>query len=99
MIPDRCPECTDALSAVRRTWHQRISLGFGRGCFAEITGRFSGGDASRTTRAGLVSASGRPRSIHAEKMPVGFRAAQILRKSSLANPSPHNHAQPIFATP
>jgi hypothetical protein len=70
------------LSAVRRTWHQRISFGFGRGCFAEITGRFSDGGASQTTRAGLVSASGRPRSVHAEKMPVGFRAAQIQKKSS-----------------
>jgi 3-deoxy-7-phosphoheptulonate synthase len=78
------------LSAVRRTWMPRISFGFGRGCFAEITGRFSDGDAPRTTRAGLVSASGRPRSVHAEKMPVGFRAVQIQKKSSLANPQ-HPH--------
>lgn len=76
-------------SAVRRTWLQRISFGFWRGCFAEITGRFFDGDASRTTRVGLVSTSGRPRSVHAEKMPVGFRAAQIQKKSSLPNPQPH----------
>ena len=82
---------TTHLSAVRRTWHQRISFGFGRGCFAEITGRFSDGDASRTTRAGLVSARDRPRSVHAEKMPVGFRAAQIQKKSSLPSLRPTCH--------
>ena len=49
---------------------------------AETTGRFSDGDASRTTRAGLPSARGRPRNVHAEKMPVGFRAAQMQKKSS-----------------
>ena len=52
------------------------------GLFAKITGRFSDDAALRTTRAGLVSASGRPRSGSAEKMPVGFRAAKIQKKSS-----------------
>ena len=79
------------LTAVRRTWMQRISFGFGRGCCAEITGRFSDGGASRTTRAGLVSARDRPRSVHAEKMPVGFRAAQIQKKSSLPSLRPTCH--------
>ena len=87
------------LSAVRRTWMQRISFGFGRGCCAEITGRFSDGGASRTTRAELVSASGRPRSVHAEKMPVGFRAAQIRKKSSLASLRHTHYPQPAHTTP
>ncbi len=90
------------LSAVRPAyagWMQRISFAFGRGCCAEITGRYSDGGASRTTRAGLVSASGRPRSAHAEKMPVGFRAAQIQKKSSLASPLPTHHPQPTPAIP
>ena len=52
------------------------------GFHAKITGRFSDDGAVRTTRARLVSASGRPRRASAEKMPVGFRAVQILKKSS-----------------
>ena len=109
----RCPQDVDAedffrvlagshdqLSAVRRTCMQRISFGFGRGCSAETTGRFSDDGALRTTRAGLVSASGRPRRASAEKMPVAFRAAQIQKKSSLpslcpASPTRHSNI-PLF---
>jgi hypothetical protein len=87
----RRPQNVVLLSAVRRTWMQRISFGFGRGCCAEITDRLSDGGASRTTRAGLVSARDRPRSVHAEKMPVGFRAAQIQKKSSLPSLRPTCH--------
>ena len=54
------------------------------GFHAKITGRFSDDGAVRTTRARLLSASGRPRRASAEKMPVGFRAAQIQKKSSRA---------------
>jgi hypothetical protein len=53
------------------------------GLFAKIAGGFSDDAALRAPRAGLVSASGRPRSGSAEKMPVGFRAAKIQKKSSL----------------
>jgi len=63
------------------------------GLFAKITGGFSDDAALRTTRAGLVSASGRPRSGSAEKMPVGFRAAKIQKKSPLF--SPHRHPVPL----
>jgi len=56
----------------------RIWAGF----HAITTGGFSDDGALRTTRARLASASGRPRRASAEKMPVGFRAAQIRKKSS-----------------
>jgi hypothetical protein len=94
----RCPQAchamgvdVDAFSAVRPAtagWMQRISFGFWRGFHAKITGRFSDDGALRTTRAGLVSASGRPQRAGAEKMPVGFRAAKIRKKSSLSSPRP-----------
>ena len=59
------------------------------GFHAKITGRFSDDGAVRTTRARLVSASGRPRRASAEKMPVGFRAAKIPKKSSCHPLKPH----------
>ena len=64
---------------------RRISCGFWRGFHAKITGGFSDDGALRTTRAGLVSASGRLRRVSAEKTPVGFGAAKILKKSSRPN--------------
>ena len=69
------------------------------GLSAKITGRFSDDAALRTTRAGLVSASGRPRSGSAEKMPVGFRAAKIRKKSSLGNLHPHPATLALTPTP
>ena len=65
---------------------QRISFGFWRGFCAKITGGFSDDGALRATRARLVSASGRLRRASAEKMPVGFRAAKIRKKSSFLSP-------------
>ena len=59
------------------------------GFHAKITGGFFDDGAVRTTRAGLVSASGRPRRASAEKMPVGFRAAKIQKKSSSLPRQPH----------
>jgi hypothetical protein len=59
------------------------------GFHAKTTGRFSDDGAVRTTRARLVSASGRPRRASAEKMPVGFRAVQIPKKSSSLPLQPH----------
>ncbi len=75
------------LSAVRRMWKRRISCGFWRGCCAKITGGLSDDGAGRTTRAGLVSASGRAPCASAEKMPVGFCAAKTLKKSSPLHPT------------
>lgn len=85
--PARCPQDVDAEDLF---WILA-------GLFAKITGRFSDDAALRPTRAGLVSASGRPRSGSAEKMPVGFRAAKIQKKSSLF--SPLTFANPTPATP
>ncbi len=82
------PQDMIRLSAVRRTWTRRISCGFWRGCCAKITDRFSDDGAWRTTRAGLVSASGRAQCASAEKMSVGFCAAKIHKKSSSQLP-PH----------
>ncbi|OQC22703.1 MAG: hypothetical protein BWX68_03049 [Verrucomicrobia bacterium ADurb.Bin063] len=82
------PQDMIRLSAVRRTWTRRISCGFWRGCRAKITGRFSDDGAWRTTRAGLMSASGRAQCASAEKMSVGFCAAKIHKKSSYQLP-PH----------
>ncbi len=79
-----------ALSAVRSTCMRRISCGFWRGSHAKISGGFSDDDAVRTTRAGLVSASGRTRRASAEKTPVGFGADKIHKKSSTQNA---RHAQ------
>ena len=60
--PARCPQDVEAGDFFR------ISAGF----IAKTTGGFSDDAALRTTRAGLVSASGRPRSGSAEKTPVVF---------------------------
>ena len=89
------------LSAVRRTWTQRISFEFGRGVFAEIRREFSDDGALRTTRAGLVSARGRPRRASTEKARLGFRAVQIQKKSSLPNPllTPRSHPHPHSILP
>ena len=53
------------------------------GSIAKITVGFSDDGALRTTRARLVSASGRPRRDSAEKTPVGFRTAKPWKKSFL----------------
>ena len=64
------------------------------------TGRgFSDDGASRTTRAGLQSASGRPRRASAEKTRPGFRAAKPLKKSPPPCPPAHPRStllHPLF---
>jgi hypothetical protein len=64
------------------------------GCFAKITREFSDDGALRTTRAGLVSASGRPQHASAEKARVGFRAVKTGKKSSFCRLRHTPHAQP-----
>ena len=78
---------------------RRISCGFWRGFHAKITGGFSDDGALRTTRAGLVSASGRSRRASAEKRPVGFGAAKILKKSSRLNQRRAGNREPKSNSP
>ncbi len=87
------------LFAVRSTCMWRISCGFWRGCRAKITDRFSDDGALRTTRAGLVSASGRARRASAEKMPVGFGAAKFCKKSSIPSVGRSKAHEPTAPAP